>query len=142
MFIEVITKVHVYWFPFYLKVLLFQSIMYPIKEHVYGFVRFCLMVPLMMPSAVELSVMISVAYCGCPISFRVVLSALSSLEFQNNSPHSASAANEFALRTMVNMTIIAPFSWLLSSFVLPIQKNFLLCFLLVITKNTIRHYVL
>ena len=80
MFSEVITKVHVSWFPFHLKVLLFHLIANPIKMHVHGFYFFSLMVTLMMPSAVELSVMISVACCGWPISLRVVLIALSSLE--------------------------------------------------------------
>ena len=39
-FIEVITKLHVYWFLFYLKVLLFHSITDPIKAHVHGFCSF------------------------------------------------------------------------------------------------------
>ena len=40
MFSEVITKIHVSWFPFYLKVLLIHSITYPIKAHVHGFISF------------------------------------------------------------------------------------------------------
>ena len=82
-----------------------------------AFVHFCLMVPPMMPSAVEISVMIPVACCGCPISLMFVLIASSSLAFYNNSPHSASAANIIMLRIMVEMTIMALFGWLLSSFV-------------------------
>ena len=54
-------------------------------------VRFCLMVTLMIPSVIELYVMISVACCGWPIYFRVVLSASNYLALYNNSPHSASA---------------------------------------------------
>ena len=73
MFSELITKVHVSWFTFHLKVLLFHSITNPIKSNFHGFCSF-FMVPLMMPSAVKLSVMTSVACCGCPISIRVVLS--------------------------------------------------------------------
>ena len=71
---ELITKVHVSCFPFYLKVLLFQLIVNPVKAHIHGF--FNSMVPLMMTSAVEFSVMILVACCGCPISLRVILIAL------------------------------------------------------------------
>ena len=40
MFSELITKFHVLWFPFYLKVLLFQLIANPIKVHVHGFCSF------------------------------------------------------------------------------------------------------
>ena len=40
MFSEVITKVHMYWLPFYLKVLLFQLITDPIKLHVHVFCPF------------------------------------------------------------------------------------------------------
>ena len=39
-FSEVITKVNVSWFPFYLKEFLFQLITYPIKLHVHGFSTF------------------------------------------------------------------------------------------------------
>ena len=75
MFSELITKVHVYLFPFQLKVLMFQLTTNPIKVYVHGFCSFYLMVPLMMSSSAELSVMISVAFCECPIYLRVVLSA-------------------------------------------------------------------
>ena len=40
MFIEVITKVHMSWFAFYLNVILFHSIKYPIKAHEHGFSMF------------------------------------------------------------------------------------------------------
>ena len=39
-FSEVITNIHVSWFQFYLKVLLFHSIIYPIKSRVHGFISF------------------------------------------------------------------------------------------------------
>ena len=106
-------------FLFYFKVLLFHSITYPIKRMSMDLVRFCLMVSLMMPSDVDLSVMISVACCVWPISPRVVLSASISLESYNNAPHSASADDDIMLHMMVDMTIIDPFGWLLSSFVPP-----------------------
>ena len=79
-------------------------------------VTFCLMVLLMIPSAVELSLIISVACCGWTISVRVVLSASIYLELQNNASHSASAADDIILLMMVNMTIISPFGQLLSLF--------------------------
>ena len=107
-----------------------------------AFVCFCFMVPIMMPYSVELSVMISVACCGCPIYPRVVLIASSSLALYNNAPQSASATDDITLRMMVEMTIIDPFGWVLSSFVPPMYKNLLLCFFLVIQKNTMRHCAL
>ena len=78
-------------------------------------VRFCLMVTLMIPSVIESYVMISVACCGWPIYFRVVLSASNYLALYNNSPHSASADDVITLLMMVDMTIIAPFGRLISS---------------------------
>ena len=139
---EVITKVYVSWFPFYFRVLMFHSITYPIKSHFHVFSTFCLMVPFMMTSAVKLSVIISVFFCGWPISLRVVLSASIYLALQKNAPHSASSADDIKLRMMVSMTIIAPFGRLLSLMAPPMQKNILLYFFLVITKNMMCHCVL
>ena len=117
LFSELVTKVHVSWFPFNLKVLQFHSIANPIKVHIHGFCLYFFIVPLMMLSAVELSVMVSVACCMCPISLSVFLIALSYLALYNNAPHYASAADEITLRMLVEMTIIALFGRLLSSLV-------------------------
>ena len=78
MLCELITEVHVYWPTLDIKMFLFHSITYPIEAQVHVFGTFCLVVPFMIPYAVEFSVMISVASCGWPISFRVVLSASNS----------------------------------------------------------------
>ena len=75
------------------------------------------MVPLMMQSSVELYVIISVACFGFPISLRFVLIVSIYLTLYNNTPHSASAADDITLCMMVKMTIIDPFGRLLSSFV-------------------------
>ena len=71
---KVIPEVHVSWLPFDIKVRLFHSLTYPIKAHARGFGAVFLMVPLMIPSTVEFSVIILEASCGWPISFMVVLS--------------------------------------------------------------------
>ena len=85
-----------------------------------NFVRFCLMVPIVMPYTMELSVMIAVACCGCPISLRIFRIASSSLALYYNAPHSTPAANDITLRMMFNMTIIALSGRLLSLHVPPI----------------------
>ena len=82
-------------------------------------VSFCLIVPRIMPSSVEFSVVISVAFYGWPVSLRVALSASSSLELYNNDPHSVSAADDINFRVMVDMTTIAPFGQLISAFAPP-----------------------
>ena len=74
-FSEVISKVRVSWIPFNLKVIMFHLIMYPIKSRFHGFSTFFKMVHLMIPFAVELSVIVSVVCCVWPISVRFVLSA-------------------------------------------------------------------
>ncbi len=53
----------------------------------------CLMVLLVIPAAVELSVLMGVGGCGCPISSKIVLSIITSCPFTNNAPISASAAD-------------------------------------------------
>ena len=107
------------WITFELKVLLFHLITYPIKAHVHGFSKLFFMVPIMITSAVELSVIIMVACCGWSISFRVVLSASSSLTLYYNASHSASAENGMTLQMMVDMTTIDQFGRLISSFAPP-----------------------
>ena len=82
-------------------------------------VSFCFIVPLIITSAVELSVTISVDYCGCHISIRIVLSASSYLALYNNSLHSASAADNIMLLMIVDMAIISPFGWLILSVASP-----------------------
>ena len=77
---KAIPKVHVSWLPFDTKVILFHLITYPIKSHVHVLGTFFFIVPLMIPSNIYFSVMISVAGCGWPIYSRVVLSASNSLE--------------------------------------------------------------
>ena len=54
--------------------------------------RLYLMVLLVMPEAVELSVLMGVGGCGCPISSRMVLKIMTSCQFTNNAPISASFA--------------------------------------------------
>ena len=56
--------------------------------------RCCLMVPLAIPSAVELSTWMGVGGCGCPISSRIVRSVTASFMFLNSAPTSASTAEE------------------------------------------------
>ena len=70
----------------------------------------------MIPSAVEFSMMVSVACCGFPIYVRVVLCASSYFSFYNNAPHYASSTDDITLQMMVDMTIIDPFFQLLFFF--------------------------
>ena len=55
------------------KLILACAVAYQIKAHVNRFDRFCLMVSLAKPSAVELLTWIGVEGCGCPSSRSKVL---------------------------------------------------------------------
>ena len=77
-------------------------------------VSLCLMILFMIPYAIELSLIISVAGCGSTMSLSVILSASNYLELYNNAPHYAFADNDIMIQMIVNMTIIVPIGQLRS----------------------------
>ena len=71
--------------------------------------RWRLTVLLAMLTTVELSQCIGAAGCGCPISRNVFRSILSSLQFMNNAPSSASATDAATNLSTLHSVCIAPF---------------------------------
>ena len=72
--------------------------------------RLCLMVLLVMPEAVELSILMGVGGCGCPISARMVLNIITSCPFTNSAPISASAADAMTFFIIAQTACTGPFS--------------------------------
>ena len=74
-----------------------------------AFVRFCLVVWLQKPSAVELSVVMTTMPWGHPISFNVVMMGQPSCPLKKVAAISASAAELTTFLRMFERTRIAPF---------------------------------
>ena len=68
----------------------------------------CFKVPLMMPLAVLLSVLIGVGGCGCPSSAHVTRSGSSSRAFMYSAAISASAADDTTIFIIFAMIDIGP----------------------------------
>ena len=63
---------------------------------------------LMRPSAILLSVWVGIRGCGWPSSSGVLRMGNTVLEFKNNTPSSASASGDIALRMIVDWLRTAP----------------------------------
>ena len=70
----------------------------------------CLIVPVAIPNAVELSTWTGVGGWECPISSSVIRMGTASWQFKNKAPNSASAADAMMLRSILHPTYTMPFS--------------------------------
>ena len=70
----------------------------------------CLMVPVSVPNAVELSTLTGMGGWVCPISSSVIRMGTASWKFKNKAPNSASAVDAMMLQSILHTTYTMPFS--------------------------------
>ena len=71
----------------------------------------CLLIELFtIPTHVALSKCTGICGCGCPISYKINRSVLTSFTFRNNAPSSASAADVATSLRIAHVMAIVPFS--------------------------------